>query len=227
MKKIGFLVSLEDLYQNNSISSICSLLSTKQRILAKENIPEAEAPIKSSDSFCQRHEPPSTFPLSHAQQRGLLHDISMQDATAVCNGTSTVAYNVQICIKLIGSTNISVLMKSLELIYNRHSILRSCILNSDDGKNRYQIVFPSSEIPLQISTECSDVSSIMAKLQYEASIPFSLQKDSKMRCKIFILDANDESEDQSLILSCCFHHFFFDGYVRPYFVNFQRFGLLI
>jgi amino acid adenylation domain-containing protein len=115
------------------------------------------------------------------------------------------AYHVPVAFRIHGSPDISALKKSLQILINHHTVLKTVIQETDDGEP-FQSV--SSDQPLFFVEESiADMaeSEIEPFLRSKAHEPFDLEKGPLMRVYLF------SRSDKEHILFINLHHIIFDG----------------
>ena len=140
------------------------------------------------------------FPLSFSQRRLWFLDRL---------GNGSVEYNLPLAIRAMGALNTAALRTALEVIANRHAVLRSrFVLEGDEPVQR---VMPASSITI----DTVDLSGIPADArehelrrlaQVEAATPFDLAEDDLLRCRLVMLG----DEEHAILFTL--HHIAADGW---------------
>ncbi|SMO96929.1 amino acid adenylation domain-containing protein, partial [Chryseobacterium rhizoplanae] len=111
------------------------------------------------------------------------------------------AYNIPLVCRIDKSVNISILSKSLVSVIQRHEILRSLILTSNEGVGYQQVTDPYLELTVQ---EVSSFDALETEICKEAKRIFCLSEEIPLSIRIFSMNEN-------YYLSVVCHHIAFDG----------------
>jgi amino acid adenylation domain-containing protein/non-ribosomal peptide synthase protein (TIGR01720 family) len=184
---------------NNQLNQRIAALSPQQRLLLEQL---KRKQVTATNLSIQPRSTDEKLPLSLAQERlWFLHQIDPENP----------AYNIAIAWELQGNLNISILLKSLQAIIQRHETLRTAFV-SDSGKAYQEIISV-----IHLSLPVIDLQSLSKKQQedtakkialQEASQPFDLQQAPLLRVKLIRL-ATDKF---TLLLTL--HHIIADGWSR-------------
>ncbi|MEO1514769.1 MAG: amino acid adenylation domain-containing protein [Bacteroidota bacterium] len=148
-----------------------------------------------------KKKPQDIYELTPLQEGFLYHSI---------NNTDSDAYFVQVSYSLSGSISEAVFSKSLQLLFERHSILRTAFVH-EGLKKPYQVVLPDRRGEVVFE----DIRHLDAEAQerflaefHEADKArnFQLAKDCLMRVAVI------QTADQNHQLIWSFHHILFDGW---------------
>ncbi|HOP63912.1 MAG TPA: amino acid adenylation domain-containing protein [Spirochaetota bacterium] len=116
------------------------------------------------------------------------------------------AYNMASVFRITGPFHPDKLRKSINGIIERHEILRTTFIETDEGV--MQIVHESMQIDLPLADLSSglgrDNNDINESINSEVSYPFNLQDGPLIRCKIFLKD------DREYYLCITLHHIITD-----------------
>ncbi|MEF9478799.1 amino acid adenylation domain-containing protein [Chryseobacterium sp. 1B4] len=111
-------------------------------------------------------------------------------------------YNIPMILRLDKETDLRLLQEALDMLLERHEILRTLILMDSDGSG-YQIVSDQSlELPL---VKVGSLEDFMQVVSRELNERFNLQEELPVRVKV--LDYEDD-----YYLSLVIHHIAFDGW---------------
>ncbi|MEF9478801.1 amino acid adenylation domain-containing protein [Chryseobacterium sp. 1B4] len=111
-------------------------------------------------------------------------------------------YNIPMILRLDKETDLRLLQEALDMLLERHEILRTLILMDSDGSG-YQIVSDQSlELPL---VKVGSLEDFMQVVNWELNERFNLQEELPVRVKV--LDYEDD-----YYLSLVIHHIAFDGW---------------
>ncbi|MDR6373311.1 amino acid adenylation domain-containing protein, partial [Chryseobacterium bernardetii] len=119
------------------------------------------------------------------------------------------SYNIPLVCRIDKSVNISILAESLASVMQRHEILRSLILTSNEGIGYQQVTDPYLELTVQ---EVSSFDALETELSKEAKRIFCLSEEIPLSIRVF-------SMDDHCYLSIVFHHIAFDGWSVEIFLH--------
>ncbi|HET8774746.1 MAG TPA: amino acid adenylation domain-containing protein, partial [Thermoanaerobaculia bacterium] len=142
----------------------------------------------------------SSYPLSFAQQQLWLSD-------QVQGGSSE--YNMPAAFELTGALDLAAMQAALDLIVERHSVLRTVF--RVENAEPVQVVLPPASVPVaQVSLEALDAAeqkaAVQRMLRDEAARPFDLSSDLMLRCTLVRLE-----QDRHVVLFTM-HHIACDGW---------------
>ncbi|TDJ41937.1 MAG: amino acid adenylation domain-containing protein [Gammaproteobacteria bacterium] len=164
-------------------------------VLLAEQKSSADGPVKAIPRD-------GLLPLSFAQQRIWFLDELEPD---------NPFYNVALAKRIQGAIDSNLLRKSLQLLIQRHEVLRSTCINTDNGP-RLSIT-PADEIDpdgdwFQIETLAANISAaeLEQRVNTEVRPPVPLAAVPLIRARLFVID------DQDAVLSLTTHHFVVDGW---------------
>ncbi len=137
------------------------------------------------------------LPLSFAQQRLWFLD-QMEPGNP--------QYNIPGAIRLNGTLNIELMKQALNLVVERHEILRTIFRSSEEGKAT-QLILPHIELdlPIENAAGLSD-DALIKRANQESAKAFDLSKAPLLRAKLFRIS------DQDHILMIVMHHIISDGW---------------
>ncbi|MGF1676308.1 MAG: amino acid adenylation domain-containing protein [Rivularia sp. (in: cyanobacteria)] len=142
------------------------------------------------------------LPLSFAQQRlWFLHQLE----------PDTTAYNIAIAWRFTGNLDITLLIKSLNIIVERHEILRTSFVAVDGQPT--QVIVPKLRLSLPIYDlrfllKVTRQNEIEKLTKQEAKYPFNLTEAPLLRVKLLQITDNEN------ILLLTLHHIIADGWSR-------------
>ena len=143
------------------------------------------------------------IPLSLTQQRlWILHQLEPE----------SVAYNMPIILKLVGSLNVQFFERALQEVVERHESLRTQIVQ--DGSTAYQEI-NDNPLPQLSVTDIRGLSDneqkdkLQKEIDYELKTPFHLGVDPLVRVRLLKMVNN--TEDQFVLLMSM-HHIITDGW---------------
>jgi len=142
------------------------------------------------------------IPLSFAQQR--LWFINQLEPISS-------AYNIPAVVKLDGMLNVGHLEHALNVVVQRHEILRT-VFKQDNQNNPTQLIYPELKINLPIIGAMNIEDAILAA-EKEAQGVFNLQEGPLIRGCLFRID------DERHILVLTLHHIISDGWSTGLLVN--------
>lgn len=132
-------------------------------------------------------------PLSFAQERlWFLHDMEPE----------SLAYHLPVAYRIKGQVKLDVLYKAIELVADRHQILKTRLLRLDDTV--MQLAEPTVPVPFNLHY-CTE-QELDARLAEAAGRPFDLLRGPVFRVDVFMLG----STDMALLLNV--HHAMADGW---------------
>jgi amino acid adenylation domain-containing protein len=147
---------------------------------------------------------PARLPLSHNQQSLLaLYRRAPQSA----------AYNTAFRIEIHGPLDVDALSRSLDVILERHAVLRATY--HVDGEGAWQTIHPAvhCELSVQDVPDCTPADLEERLVHVVASDPFDLERGPVLRAKLF-----SQSAEQHLMLVAV-HHIAFDYWSSGVFLN--------
>ena len=154
------------------------------------------------DEKIKRHDPSKPCPLSFAQQRLWFLDQLIPN---------TPLYNIPYAVRMIGTLNVEALRQALDVIVQRHEVLRTTVGADDEGEV-FQVISESRSIELAMH-DLTDVTDGLSRqtrveelLQNEARRPFNITTDLMIRAMLVC-----EADDQHVLL-IVMHHIASDGW---------------
>jgi amino acid adenylation domain-containing protein len=182
--KLDIELSIRTFFDNPTVRSLARYIADSERTLDASTI----VPLD--------HNNPA--PLSFAQQRLWFVD----------NLQGSLHYNQTSILSIIGQLDVSGLRKALESIVNRHEILRTNVIETDNS--HVQVVKPRQSFDLKLRSLLNikpDVQSVEIEnyASKACALPFDLKEDLLLRAELLELSP----ENHVLILST--HHIAFDG----------------
>ncbi len=185
-------VPLRWLFEN----PILQELSARIEVASAENAPESGYPLtpRSSDDALM---------LSYAQERLWFLD-QMEGATA--------QYNIPFSLRLAGMLDVSAIERALQDIVVRHDILRTAIVQKNDGLPQLKASDTSLELHRRTLTGSFDncKKSLDKLLVEEKNRPFDLSADLKIRATLVFIDCGMSTDQYALMVT--FHHIAADGW---------------
>ncbi|MDE1476894.1 amino acid adenylation domain-containing protein [Xenorhabdus bovienii] len=174
-------IPLDFIFRNKTIANISILLEEK----SKQIIPSL------------KHK---RYPLSFTQEHMLLIELLEEGSHA---------YHIPYFARLDKNANVSMLIKALNKIADRHSILKSIF--SLENKNHYEQIILIDNIQIK-NTVLETESEVQAEVEKCIYTPFKLNCEPGMRLRTWSTDTNN----YMLIL---FHHIVFDGWSEKIFMS--------
>jgi amino acid adenylation domain-containing protein len=190
LRKLGFEVSIVDLFQRVSVRSLAKLLEGRTQLPAQLEI----QPLR----------PELPKPLSRAQ-KGMWF-ISRSAGAGV-------AYNLPGAVELTGALDVEALRWSLGEIVRRHEILRSRIVDAGAGPALVVDDFEALVLQVEPLPEGSTSAALAACLAAESMRPFVLERDHPFRVRLIRI------EDERHLLLGTFHHSAVDGWSVGIFIS--------
>ncbi len=192
-KELSTQLTVAAIFQHNTIEKLANyLLYNSAELINFENIAEQNNEMQQ---------------LSFAQER--LWFIEQYE-----DGSN--AYNIPIFFKLSRNIKLDILKKSIEQILERQEILRTLIVEKDDG-NGCQYVCSLEEKPLVFSySVVSNKIELDEKLEEDANYIYDFSTEYPIKCAIYELS---EEYTQSHYLSVVIHHIAFDGWSNDLFLH--------
>ncbi|PHV24610.1 non-ribosomal peptide synthetase, partial [Janthinobacterium sp. BJB426] len=141
------------------------------------------------------HRGPGRAPLSHGQQRLWLID-QMGDG-------ASVQYHMPMALELRGELNVALLQQALQLVVQRHEILRTTY--ASDGDHAWQEVQEVATLALPVLAVEDEAAMEMA-IEAEAGRPFNLRCELPLRAQLLRL------APQRHVLVLVLHHIASDGW---------------
>ncbi|WP_139838903.1 non-ribosomal peptide synthetase, partial [Xenorhabdus vietnamensis] len=139
------------------------------------------------------HQECEHYPLSFAQERMLFIERFEQGSNA---------YHMPYLVKLNEDADLSVLVKAINAVVNRHPVMKSVYQTDSDG-NSYQQVL-ATDIPVQI-TRLADENTLLSVVKAEIATPFDLTTEPSLRLHHY------QVADQTYLL-LMWHHIAMDGW---------------
>ena len=137
---------------------------------------------------------PAALPLSFAQARlWFLHQLEGPSPT----------YNIPVAARLQGTFDANALAKALDDVLARHEILRTLLVEGDEGPE--QRIVPAEAVPSPLQTVTSTAATLDADLAAAVAHGFDLATEIPLRATLFQLDTNDHA------LLLLLHHSAADG----------------
>ncbi|WP_195576720.1 non-ribosomal peptide synthetase [Paenibacillus sp. 1001270B_150601_E10] len=146
------------------------------------------------------------YPLTPLQEGMLFHKLEDQQAAS---------YVVQTLYRISGPLHVDALRASLQLLAERHEVLRTSIVHQDAEEPR-QMLIQGREVEFlftQASDQDHDSPSLEAICEVDVKRGFDLEHDSLVRMHVIQL----EEEEYRLLMS--FHHIIMDGWCMSIVMN--------
>ncbi|HSU49336.1 MAG TPA: amino acid adenylation domain-containing protein, partial [Segetibacter sp.] len=148
---------------------------------------------------------PEKIPLSFGQERLWFMDKLQGSAP----------FHIPTVLKLKGKLRFDGLQYAFQSIQNRHEILRTVILENDEGES-YQMVLPKKDVSLAVvdgAVYREDEKELKTYVEQLINTPFDLSKDAMIRAAVVKL------HDDEHILVITMHHIASDGWSTSIFVK--------
>ncbi|BBH53956.1 non-ribosomal peptide synthetase [Fluviispira sanaruensis] len=120
------------------------------------------------------------------------------------------SYNIPMLYKIKPNVNVNSIILSLKEIISRHEILRTVIIESEDGKTYQNVLFEEGYLFTVNKIDCTSRNEFEYLLKNEINFTFNLSKDIPIRISLFNVLENDNIKNN--YLNIVVHHIAFDGW---------------
>jgi acyl carrier protein len=189
-KEMGVEVRISDLFEHPTVKSLAAHL-------AIPSIDNVLPPITA-------HPRPADIPLSFSQERLWFID-RLQ---------GSVPYHIPAVLRLKGKLDIAAMNYALQMLVNRHEVLRT-VIREKDGQG-YQYILEKDGLKIDVidgKPYSNDVDKLRSLVNKLITAPFDLAKDHMLRASLITLT------EEEFMLVVTMHHIASDGWSLSILVN--------